>query len=156
MRLDAVFIKLTLLILAQQLVAVFKTNITRYLIKTFFTEGRLPMAKWYTLEFIQALNFSRVASLGIIASFTLITFPLGIWIASYRLNQSYPVIRIITGIVLMGSFPINFYTMSKVLNEMPINNQTIFGAAIIEISYLVLIAGSWIMYNGANGVGIVE
>ena len=150
MKLDKVFLTLTLLIFAQQLIAVFKQNITRYLIKTFFTEGRLPMARWYTMEFINSLNFQRVASLGVIAAFTAVTFPLGIWIASYRLNQSFPIIRIISGCVLMLSFPVNFYTMSKVLNEMPINRGTITGALIMEASYALLVFGSWVMYNGAN------
>jgi len=80
MKLDKVFLTLTLLIFAQQLIAVFKQNITRYLIKTFFTEGRLPMARWYTMEFINSLNLQRVASLGIIATFTAVTFPLSLWI----------------------------------------------------------------------------
>ena len=150
MKLDRVFVTLTVLIFAQQLIAVFKQNITRYLIKTFFTEGRLPMTRWYTMEFINALNFQRVASLGTIAAFTAITFPLGIWIASYRLNQSFPIIRIISGSVLMLSFPVNFYTMSKVLNEMPINRGTITGAVIMEVSYLILVIGSWVMYQGAK------
>ena len=150
MKLDKVFVVLTVLIFVQQLIAVFKQNITRYLIKTFFTADRLPMGKWYTMEFINALNFQRVASLGIIAAFTLVTFPLGIWIASYRLNQSFPIIRIISGSVLLLSFPINFYTMSKVLNEMPINRNTLLGGIIMECSYLLLVIGSWVMYRGAE------
>ena len=150
MKFDKIFVVLTVLIFAQQLIAVFKQNITRYLIKTFFTDGRLPMARWYTMEFINALNFQRVASLSIIAAFTLVTFPLGIWIASYGLNQSFPIIRIISGSVLMLSFPVNFYTMSKVLNEMPINQNTILGAVIMEVSYAILVLGSWVMYQGAK------
>jgi len=81
MNFDQVTVKLTLLIVAQQLIAIFKTNITRWLIKTFFTTGELPLAKWYTIEFIQTLNLSRILSLGVIASFTLVTFPLGLWAA---------------------------------------------------------------------------
>ncbi len=152
MKLDTIFLKLTALILAQQLIAVFKQNITRWIIKTFFTTGELPIGKWYTWEFINTLNMSRVFGLVAIASFTLITFPLGIWIASYKLNQSYPIIRIITGSVLMVSFPFNLYIMSQKIQEMPLNQDTLIGAGIIELSYLILVVGSWYMYKGANQV----
>ena len=150
MELDTAFIKLTFLILLQQIIAVFKTNITRWIIKTFFTAGEMPIGKWYTWEFISALNTSRVFGLVAIASFTLITFPLGIWIASFKLNRSFPVIRIVTASVLMVSFPINLYIMSQKINEMPINQNTLIGAGIIELSYLILVIGSWYMYQGAN------
>lgn len=150
MKVDTIFIKLTALILLQQLIAVFKTNITRWIIKTFFTAGELPLGKWYTWEFISAMNASRVFGLVAIASFTLITFPLGIWIASYKLNRSYPIIRIITGSVLMVSFPFNLYIMSQKIQEMPLNRDTLIGAGIIELSYLILVIGSWYMYKGAN------
>ena len=96
------------------------------------------------------MNMSRIFGLVAIASFTLITFPLGIWIASYKLNQSYPIIRIITGSVLMVSFPFNLYIMSQKIQEMPLNRDTLIGAGIIELSYLILVIGSWYMYKGAN------
>ncbi len=147
---DTAFIKLTFLILLQQVIAVFKQNITRWIIKTFFTAGEMPIGRWYTWEFISAMNMSRVFGLVAIASFTLITFPLGIWIASFKLNRSFPVIRIVTASVLMVSFPVNLYIMSQKINEMPINQTTLLGAGIIELSYLILAIGSWYMYQGAN------
>lgn len=151
MKTDPLLIKLSLLIFAQQFIAIFKTNITRWLIKTFFTTGELPLAHWYTPEFIQALNLSRIASLAVIASFTIVTFPLGMWIASYKVGQSYPVIRMIGGIMLLVTFPANIYAMSHILQELPLNPQTILGALIIEASHALLVVGAWIMYNGANG-----
>lgn len=151
MKADPLLIKLSLLVLAQQFIAIFKTNITRWLIKTFFTTGELPLAKWYTWAFIQSLNLSRVISLAVIASFTLVTFPLGMWIASHRVGLSYPVIRMIGGLMLLVTFPANIYTMNRVLQELPLNPQTILGAIIIEASHAILVVGAWIMYNGANG-----
>ena len=150
MKIDHVALTLTLLFFAQQLIAVFKQNLTRYLIKTHFSENTIPLGKWYTIEFIQSLTFSRLLSLGIIAAFTLVTFPLGIWIASFSMADSFPMIRVIRGCLLLVTFPLNFYTMSKVLNEMPINRNTLLGGAVMWVSYALLAVGSYIMYQGAN------
>jgi len=151
MKFDQVTIKLTLLIVAQQLIAIFKTNITRWLIKTFFTTGELPLAKWYTIEFIQALNLSRILSLGVIASFTLITFPLGLWVSSFNIGKSYPISRIIGTTTFMITFPVNLYLMAYKLRELPINPQTILGAIIIELAYAAATIGAYMMHIGANG-----
>jgi len=151
MNLDQVTIKLTLLIVAQQLIAIFKTNITRWLIKTFFTAGELPLAKWYTWAFIQALNLSRILSLGVIASFTLVTFPLGLWVASFNVGKSYPIARMLGTATFMITFPANLYIMAYKLRELPINPQTILGAIIIELAYAAATVGAYMMHLGANG-----
>jgi len=150
MKIDAVFIKLTLLLLLQQFVAIFKNTITRWIIKNLFTAGELPLGEWYSIEFLQALNYSRVAGLVVIASFTLVSFPLGMWIASYSMNNSYPVTRIVNAAMSFVTFPLNFFLMSKVLNEMPVNRQTLSGAFLVLFAQAIMILAGWQLYQGGK------
>lgn len=150
MKIDAVMIRLAVLLLAQQFIAIFKNTITRWIIKNVFTAGELPIGKWYTVEFVQALNFSRVAGLAVIASFTLVSFPLGMWIASFPMDQSYPVTRIMSAAMSFITFPINFYLMSKTLNEMPINRATVSGAFLVLLAQAIMVLAGWQLYQGGK------
>lgn len=145
---DSNLVKLSVLTIVLRLVATFKNNITRWIIKNWFTSGELPLAKWYTWEFIQALNAQRVFGLIVIASFTLITFPLGMWIASFRASDSWAVQNIIGYIVGGLVLPVNLFIMNKYINEMQFNRTTILGGVIVEVGCLAFIVGSYLIYRG--------
>lgn len=148
MSLDANLLKLGVLTLALKLIAVFKNNITRWIIKTVFTTGELPLSKWYTWEFIQALDITKIGSLAVIASFTLVTFPLGMWIASFRASDGWAVQNIVGYLVGAVTFPVNMFIMNKYINEMKINRLTITGALLVELACFTMVAGSWLVYRG--------
>jgi len=152
MKFDAVLIKLTILLLAQQFIAIFKNTITRWIIKNVLTSGELPIGQWYSVDFIKALNVSRVAGLAVIASFTLVSFPLGMWIASFKMDQSYPITRIISAAMSFITFPINFYLMSKTLKEMPINRTTLTGAFLVLFAQAIMVLAGWNLYQGGKTI----
>lgn len=143
-----VLIKLSILVVIQQILSVFKLNVTRWIIKSQFTKGELSLFKWYSWNFISALNVGKVLGLIIIASFTLITFPLGIWIASYKLGISYPIMNIMGAGINMITFPINILIMNRAIQEMAINKYTITGMGLVEISKIIIIIGCWFLYLG--------
>ena len=145
-------IKLSFLVFLQTLIATIKLNITRWIIKNWFTVGELPLGKWYSWEFISNLNSYRIFGLMVIASFTLITFPLGIWIGSFKLGVSYPIINIIGASMQFIMFPLNIFIMNKILTEMVINKTTLIGIVIIEISKILTGVGCWFLYLGNEGL----
>lgn len=135
----------------QYLIGIFKSNITRWIIRTFFTGGELPLAKWYTKEFLLALNIPRITGLIAIASFTAITFPLGIWIASFELNKSFPVSRLLGIGIYMATFPVNIYIMNQKLQEFTLTRNSVSGIILTEIGYAIALLGAYFMWRGNNG-----
>lgn len=145
---DKTVLKMTLILLAIQLVATFKNNTTRYIIREWFTKGELQFWKWFNPNFLFNLSFKQIFGLAVIASFTLITFPLGIWLGSFSLAKSYPIINMVGAILNLTTFPITLYLMNNVLNEFEYNGKTALGIALIILSKLIIILGCWLMYKG--------
>ena len=140
--------KLSFIVLLRTLIAGMKLNVTRWIVKNWFSSGELYFVKWYSWEFISKLNYIRVLGLIIIASFTLITFPIGMWLASFEMSKSFPIINMIGGLMQFITFPINVFIMNKILMEMSINNTTIMGIIIIELSKILTIIGCYLLYVG--------
>jgi hypothetical protein len=139
--------KIILIMLSLQLTAILKNNTTRYIIREWFSKGELTAMQFITKN-IFSLSMKQFLGLGIIACFTMITFPLGIWLGSFKMGWSYPVTNMITSTLNLVTFPITLYTMNKVLNEMEFNNKTWLGVGLIVVSKLLLIVGCWFMYRG--------
>ena len=59
---DEMLAKISAIVVFQHLIAVFKDNITRWLIKTFFTNSEFPISKWYTPAFLSTLWPGRRAT----------------------------------------------------------------------------------------------
>jgi hypothetical protein len=139
--------KIITVLLALQLVAILKNNSTRYIIREWFSKGELTAMQFITKNLLH-LSPKQFLGLGIIASFTMITFPLGIWLGSFKMGWSYPIMNIVTASLNLITFPITLYSMSKVMNELEFNNKTWIGIGIIVLSKLLIILGCWFMYRG--------
>jgi hypothetical protein len=146
--LDVAFLKLTFIILIQQLIVIFKSNSTRYIIREWFTRKEIPFYRWYSLTFLKNIGIQQILGLGIIASFTVITFPIGIWLSSFEVGKSYPVVNMIGGIIQLITFPITINIMVNILQEMELNYRTKIGIIIIVLSKLLVILGCYYLYIG--------
>jgi hypothetical protein len=136
------------IMLLLQLVAVFKNTTTRYIIREWFSRGELS-----ALQFLRnVIHFTpkQLTGLAIIASFTLITFPLGVWLGSFPMNKSYAITNIVTATMNLVTFPVTLYTMSRVLNELEFNSKVWTGISLIVLSKLIIILGLWFMYKGSE------
>jgi hypothetical protein len=151
MKFDGVMVKICLIVLAQQLVAVFKTNYQRWVIKTHFTTGELSIFKMFSLDFLTGLKVSQVAWLFGIALFTFATFPLGVWLSSFNMGNSYPIMNMIGATINLATFPTALYMMHNVLGELEYNMTSKAGIGVIVVSKLLLILGCYLMYRGNNG-----
>ena len=151
MKIDAVLFRIGAIVLAQQLVAVFKQNYQRWVIKTHFTTGELSIMRLFSWDFLSTLTFNQVLWLGGIALFTFATFPLGVWLSSFDMGASYPVMNMLGAAINLITFPTMIYTMHTVLGELEYTTDTKLGIAIIVASKLLLIIGCWFMYRGNNG-----
>lgn len=151
MKFDAVLFRIGLIVLAQQLIAVFKTNYQRWVIKTQFTTGELSIMRMFSWDFLSSLTLSQVVWLGGIALFTFATFPLGVWLSSFDMGASYPVMNMLGAAINLATFPTAIYMMHNVLDELEYTQDTKIGIAVIVLSKLLLIAGCWLMYRGNNG-----
>lgn len=147
---NSLFRKICGILILQKIVALVKNNSTRWIIKNWFTSGELHFTKWYDWGFISNLNNQRIMGLIIIASFTAITFPIGIWLGSYKTSLTVPISLIFSTVISFFTFPLTLWTMHKVLDEFPINQTTITGALIIEASKFILLYGSWLLYKGGT------
>jgi len=130
------------------IVEVIRTTVTRYLIKTYISPSEIPMTRWFSTEFIKRIGLKGLSSLGVIASFTLVTFPLGIWISSFSAGMFLPLASIITGLIGMVTVPLKFYTMSKVVHEITFNRLTLLGLGLVEVGTIIGIVGFYLIYLG--------
>ena len=152
---DYTLTRIAFIVLAQQLMSVFKQNYQRWVIRTHFTSGELSIMKMFSVEFLSSLKLTQVVWLSGLALFTLATFPLGIWLSSFNLGSSYAGINMISGAINLVTFPVAIYTMSTVLGEMQLNRTTWFGILLVVLSKLIIILGCWFMYQGNNGGQLV-
>lgn len=144
--------RLMVLVLFQYLLSYVKINSTRWIIKTIFSNQEISMFEWFTMEFIKSLTVTRILGLIAIASFTLITFPLGVWIGSFKLGLSRPMVYMITLGVGVFTQPLNFWIQSRALNEFIFNNQTLLGLCFLEVGYAVTVLGWYYIYLGNQGL----
>ena len=151
MSISNIFTRIGFIVLLQQLVAIFKQNYQRWVIRTHLSEGELSIMKMLSTEFLSTLTVYQVVWLGSIALFTLATFPLGVWLGSFDIGASYPIMNIIGASINLLTFPVALYTMSHVLGELELNQSTWTGIALIIVSKLIIILGCWYMYIGNNG-----
>lgn len=144
-------IKISAIVLAQQLISVFKQNYQRWVIKNQFTTGELSIIRMFSWDFLNNLTINQVVWLGGIALFTFATFPLGVWLSSFDMGASYPVMNMLGATINLATFPTALYMMHNVLGELEYTTDTKIGITIIVASKLLLILGCWLMYRGNNG-----
>lgn len=140
-------LKLGGLVAFQQVVSMIRVIVTRFIIKTQFSASEVTLMSWFTWDFINSLSVGRVVGLGIIAGFTLITFPLGVWIGSFKLGLAIPVIYMVGFAASMLIDPLNLFVINKTLGEMNLSNKTLGGLLIVEIGYAIIIGGYWFIYS---------
>ena len=137
--------RMSLIILAIQVVAIFKSSTTRYIIREWFSSGELNILKFGDL--IWTVTPQQVLGLGIIASFTIMSFPLGVWMGSFKMGEAYAIKNLVGSLVNLMTFPFTLWTM-KNLNEFAFNNQTKAGIGLIVLAKLIIIIGTALLYLG--------
>jgi len=145
-------IKLLLIFVVRFVEGYFHTAITRYIIKTLISVKEIPMWNWFRWSFISGLGWKGFAGLAVIGSFTLITFPLGMWISSFDAGLFYPLSNLYSTIMGMFLIPLNIWTFNKTVHEIPFNRATIMGIVVLEVSSLITIVGWYLIYAGSKGV----
>lgn len=136
---------MSLIILAIQIVAIFKSSTVRYIIREWFSSGELNILKFGTL--ILKINPQQILGLGIIASFTILSFPLGVWMGSFKMGEAYAIRNLVGSLVNLITLPFTLWTM-KNLNEFVFNNETKTGLGIIVIAKILIIIGTALLYLG--------
>jgi hypothetical protein len=134
------------ILLGLRIIAIVKNQSTRYIIREWFSRGELTALQF--LSNIPSFTPRQLLGLGLIASFTALTFPLGVWLGSFSMDKSYPITNIITAILNLVTFPITLYSMSRILNELEFNPKVYSGISLIVVSKLIFIVGCWLMYRG--------
>lgn len=148
-KLDSTFWKLLGLVFAVQVVAVVKTNVSRWLLRSYFPGG-VGLRQWFHLSYWMGLGWGQLGTLLVIASFTALTFPIGVMISSHVMSKSFTIMRIATIGSYLLSFPISIYTMAYRMEEFPLNDTTIAGALIMWGAYILAFFGAWVMYSGVD------
>jgi len=141
-------VKVILISLAKQAEGVTHSTLTRYILKNFFSENELPMWQWFNISFWLSLHLTQIVSLLLIASLTLVTFPLGIWLASFNQGMALPVINIYGTVANMVLIPFNLWALHKTVGEIDFNQTTMTGLALIELSGCIALLGWWFIYQG--------
>jgi hypothetical protein len=136
---------MSLIILAIQLVAIFKRSTSRYVIREWFSSGELNILKFG--ELIWRITPRQVLGLGLIASFTLLSFPLGVWMGSFKMGEAYAIRNLVGSFVNLLTLPFTLWTM-KNLNEFVFNNETRAGLGIIVLAKILIIIGTALLYLG--------
>jgi len=151
MKIDETVIKISVIMIAQRLIAILKQNSQRWIVREWFTKGEMPFLKWFNWGFLTHLSTQQLLGLGIIAGFTVITFPLGLWMGSFNIGESYAISQLIGIVINLITFPITLYTMAYVLGELQFNRTTWGGVWLIIVGQFILGAGCWLIYAGNKG-----
>lgn len=139
-------IKMSLILLGIQLIGVVKSTTTRFIIREWFRKGEITALD--LVRQVWKITPQQMLGLGIIASFTLITFPLGIWMGSFKMGDSFAITNMVGAILNLVTFPATLYAMSTVLEELEMNQKTWIGVGLIVVSKIIIIVGCWFMYKG--------
>lgn len=145
---EQVFNKLALITFFQLLISVFKNSSTRLLMRRYLSSTELPMSQWYKLDFWLHLKPMGFFAITAIASFTAITFPLGMWESSFEVSKSYPIRKLIVSMLNLVIFPINFFVMKNGLGEMAWNTDVKIGFVGFMLSFLLMGGGAYFMWRG--------
>ena len=137
--------RMSIIILAIQVVAILKSSTVRYIIREWFSSGELNILKFGTLVF--KITPQQILGLGIIASFTVLSFPLGVWMGSFKMGEAYAIRNLVGSMANLITLPFTLWTM-KNLNEFVFNNETKAGVGIIVLARLLIIVGTALLYLG--------
>lgn len=137
--------RMSLIILAVQVVAIFKSSTVRYIIREWFSSGELNILKFGDL--VLKITPQQIMGLGIIASFTIISFPLGVWMGSFKMGEAYAIRNLVGSLVNLITLPFTLWTMRN-LNEFAFNNETKAGLGIIVLAKILIIIGTALLYLG--------
>jgi hypothetical protein len=119
-------------------------------IKKFAPNGNLPMTVWFNLEFWKSLTFSQFVGLLSLASFKVVTFPLGVWIGSFSLVQTYPLANLLGNVFALFTHPIFLFLAWKGLGEFVVNSKTMLGFGVVMVSLVTSAVGWYLIYVGGN------
>lgn len=142
-------LKLLLLLTARKLEEVIHSVVSRYIVKHILSDMKeLPMWKMLSWTYIRNLTLTQLAGLAVIASFTIITFPLGVWISSFSANKYYPLSAVFSHLIAIVLIPLNLFAFNKVVNEMKFTQTTFLGLLIIEVAMILGAIGWFLIYKG--------
>lgn len=140
-------VKLFLINIAKYVENIVHTVVTRYLIKNYISAEEVPFWKWFSPKFLLSLQLPQILSLLIIAGFTLVTFPLGVWQSSFSAAAFFPLTNIFYATITLFLLPFQLWGFNKTVGEFTFNQQTVLGLAIVEVAVALSIVGWWFIYQ---------
>lgn len=148
-------IKLLILLVVRQAESIFQDWTSRWIIKYHLSDGlELPIWKLLSWQFIRNLTLRQIASIAALASFTLFTFPMGVWIASFSAAVYFPLQCMFLVALSIITTPLQLWGFKQTVKEIVFNQTTINGLILIEISYVVCVVGWWFIYQGQQQSGL--
>jgi len=142
-------IKILILLLVQRAENIIHTATSRYITREVLSGMKeLPIWKLLSWTYIQNMTVQQIAGLGVIASFTLITFPVGVWLASFQIGKYYTLSASFSHIISMITIPLGLMFFNKTLGEMNFTRDTILGIVILEVAMILGAVGWYMIYRG--------
>lgn len=144
----SVRVKTAFISFLQQLQSLFHMVYVRYIIKHLFPNKELGFNVWFNIGFWRNLSVLQFLSIVGLASFTLASFPLGMWLSSFSAGIFYPVSQMVSTVFGMTLIPFNLWMLHKTVGEITFNPSTNFGILLIELSGIISIFGWYMIYQG--------
>lgn len=142
-------VKILLLLIAQRLERVLQSTVSRYIIRNHLSDFKeLPIWKLLSWSYVKSLTLSKLFGLGVIASFTLVSFPLGVWIGSFAINKYLPLSNAMAYSIEIFTVPLMLFVFNKFLSEMELNRSVLIGLGLVEVGYFVVAVGWFMIYRG--------
>lgn len=142
-------VKLLLLLIARKAEEVVHGPAARWIVKNLLSDAtELPIWKLLSWTYIRNLTLSQVAGLVALGSFTIVTFPLGIWISSFEAGKYYPISAVFSHLIAIVMIPLNLVVFNKLVDEMKFTQTTLIGLVIIEFAMVLGAVGWFLIYKG--------
>jgi len=139
------------LMLLQQAINRLKPLYDRFIIRDILSHGKeLPAGSWFNISFWRAMSLPQILGVLSLAAFTLVTFPLGIWVGSFSLVVTYPFGNMLGNLAALLIHPIMLFVANKGLNEFVVNRTTMLGFGIVMVSLAGGAIGWYLILKGGN------
>lgn len=124
--------------------------VSRYLVKTHISPKEISFWHWFSPSFLKHLTVSQVLALLGIASFTLLTFPLGVWMGSFGAQLSFPLTGAFSTALGMIMIPVEMWLFHRSVGEIAFNTTTLIGLVLVEVASVIAVVGWIVIYRGCT------
>lgn len=139
-----------IILFVQALIHRTRPLVERYVIRDYANFENLGLKTVFSVEFYKNLSIKQIGSIFSLASWRLVTYPLGLLVSSQSLQITYAASLAIGNAFELFFIPLNLFIINRGLGEFVWNTKTSIGLVVVLVGMATASAGWYIMHTGAS------